>query len=617
MNRDVLNMIDELIEQYGDSARQIIIDGLSIESKGKNSYKCPNGHAHKNGDRNPSMGWVAQGNYFKCMGCGETINIYTYYKNYLNYTFSEIMQNDGIDKIEKNIETFKKELNDQKKALTKEQKEFVSKRGITQETMKKFKLVNMNGAVGIPYFKRGILTGVKKRMIDAKVKNLSTTGSKFYFFNFDNTTIDKPLIVTEGEWDCMILDQCGFENVVSVGCGANATASLFENATEDIKLFEEIILFTDNDERGEMMDKAFIDAFGQKIAVVDKTLYNNCKDANEVFLKFGKDRLGEIIKSGKAYFDGEWDLDADPYTFLDPSGIKFIKTGIDTIDYAVNCIQSKYVTLITGRSNAGKSTFVNQVMASAINQDFKVFLALGEGNKDKIINKFYTGLIGSNPEYYDVKTFGLRTVKEPKPEVLKAIQSWHKGHLKLFIKALSKFKNHNEMFQMLEYKIKTEKYDLVVLDNQMSLLTVERASDKLEKQAEFVQMCHNLASATNCAVILVLHPNKTYKKGEKMDFEQIAGTSDIANKADIILNVIRVPDDELEECKPVTSKIQVAKNRDESELPTVNCAFDKSTYTMAEVMDGVPRRTVNVGWKKYLNKTNPLEVNPKYIVNIE
>lgn len=612
MNKDAVELIEQLILQYGDSAKDIIISGLGIKLKGNNRYICPNGRNHKNGDKNPSMGWVSGKNYFHCQGCGEKINIYTYYKNYLNYTFNEIMQDNGIETIETNRKKFDERAS-QRRSLKPNQIEFLNNRGITKETAKQFKLIDIEGFLGIPYFKNGTLTGIKKRNMGTGVKNLSAEGSKFFFFNFDETEFEKPLIVTEGEFDCMIMVQSGFCNVVSVGCGANATSSLFENFEEYFKRFPQVILVTDNDERGNQMDKAFIDKFGVKVSTVDKGLYNGCKDANEVFLKHGEEQLKKIVNSGKAQFDGEWNLEENPYKRLDPSEIKFIDTGLETIDDAMNSIQSKYVTLITGRSNAGKSTFVNQVISSAINQNFKVFLALGEGNKDKIINKFYTSLVGANSEYYDEVSFGRKKIKEPKERVLKAIQKWHNNKLRLWVKSMSKMKTHVEMFEMLEYKVKTEKYDLIVLDNQMSLLTVEKASDKLEKQAEFVQMCHELAEATNCAVVLILHPNKTYKKGEEMDFEQISGTSDIANKADMILNVIRVPDEDLDKNKPksvqVTSKIQLAKNRDDSQLPTVDCVFDSRTYTFAEVKNGEIKPIKRQGWVNYLE---PEEKTVKY-----
>ena len=598
LNKDALEMIQDLINQVGDSARQTIVSGLNIESKGSNSYRCPNTWEHKNGDKNPSMGWVANGNYFKCQGCGETINIYSYYKNYLNYTFSEIMQQNGIITIEENVKVFKQNVSKRTK-LNDEAKRYIEGRKLTLETAKHFKLVSFLEGVGIPYFKKGVLVGIKKRLLrDGKIKNISATGSKFFLFNIDGVNKDEPLYITEGEWDAMILWQSGVTNVVSVGCGANSTKQLFENAREILELFPQIILFTDNDSNGSAMDKAFVDTFGQMVAIVDKGLYKGLKDANDVYKQYGANEIKKIALSGKARFDGEWDLEENPYEKLDPTGIKFIKTGIDRIDYCINTIQSKNVTLIVGRSNSGKSTFVNQIISSAIDQEHKVYLALGEGNKDKIINKFYTSLIGGEKKHFEFKTFGLRDIKEPKPQVLNAIKKWHSKKLKLWVKSMTSNMTDKAMFDMLDYKIRTEKYDLVVLDNQMSLLTVSLNDNKNEAQAQFVQRCHDLAVATNCAVVLILHPNKTYRKGESLDFEQIAGTSDIANKADVILNVIR--QEEPDEETGATAKIQIAKNRDYPELDTVHCAFDVETFTYAEIVNGKANVKSCAGWKKWL-----------------
>lgn len=608
LTRDALDMIDSLITEYGDTAEQIIADGLGLDKKG-NGYRCPNVHAHKHGDKNPSMGWVKGKNYFNCLGCGEKINIYTYFRNYLNFTFSEIMARGGIESAQQTRKTFLTNTNAEKGKLTPEQMAYIKSRGITEETAKHFKLVNMGGAIGLPYLKNGIPVGIKKRLLNdsAGRKNISVTGSKFFWFNHDSTTYGETLIVTEGEWDAMIVHQCGFPNVVSVGCGANAVKTLFEQSDEFLSKFNEIVLFTDRDKAGEEMDKAFLVEYQGKVATVSKDLYEGCKDANEVYLKHGEARIKTIIASGKVTFDGEWDLDSLPYEGLTTGDIKFIPTGISSLDFAVNMIQTKTVTLITGRSNAGKSTFVSQIMASAIDKGFKVYLAIGEGNKDKVINKFYTSLIGYDKRYYDTVMFNIRELKEPKQDVLAAIRRWHKGKLKMFVKSLSEYRNEEQLFQMLEYKLRTESFDMVILDNLMSLLTVSKASEKNELQARFVEKCHSLAVATNTAILLVLHPNKTYKKGEEMDFEQISGTGDISNKADTIINVIRLDEPD----GPVSSRVQVAKNRDYENLPTIDCTFDRETSTFAEVKDGSVMTTCINGWRRFYQKSN--EIREEFI----
>ena len=114
-------------------------------------------------------------------------------------------------------------------------------------------------------------------------------------------------------------------------------------------------------------------------------------------------------------------------------------------------------------------------------------------------------------KYYDTVKINKRYRKEPKKEVLENLKEWHSKKLVLFNKGDSRLKTIEQLTKMLEYEIKINKYDLVVIDNLMSILSVQ-ASEKYEQQADFMQRLCDLASVYSTHIILVLHPNKTYKK---------------------------------------------------------------------------------------------------------
>jgi hypothetical protein len=59
-----------------------------------------------------------------------------------------------------------------------------------------------------------------------------------------------------------------------------------------------------------------------------------------------------------------------------------------------------------------------------------------------------------------------------------------------------------------------------------------------------------------------------------------------------------VPDDKIE--NKITSQIQVSKNRDYPELPTIDCSFDVETFTFAEVVNKKIMQKSSTGWKKFL-----------------
>lgn len=587
----ILEHIQEIKERYGQQAEDIIANGLGLRKKGK-KYHCPNIYAHKNNDRDPSMSWDPNALQFYCFGCGMKIDLYGYYREHLNYTHQEVVREllgEETDykktEIQKNRDKFVEEIK-KVTSITKECINYIKLRGITEQTIKKFNLGTYEGYIAFPYYKYSTLIGYKIRKPKkdpGKPKMKSITGSKPYLYNIQNVEEGTELIICEGEFDTMIIDQCGYTNVVSVGAGANSLSTLVEQAREFLDKFEILIIVSDNDDAGQNMDKFFIEEFGDKAKLIDKKLYKR-KDINEEYILYGKDKVIELIESARFKIEGRRDLEKQPYRNLEQRKGNYIPTGLPTIDYGLNDLGPGCTTLITGRSNGGKSTLVRQIIANAIDKGNKVYLMSGEGDPDIFLNEMYQSVIGRFKEYYNTIQINRRYRKEPKKDILKKLQKWHYKKLVMFNKGDSKLKTIEQLTSMLEMEIKINNYDLIVIDNLMSILSVQ-ASEKYEQQADFMQRLCDLAKAYNTHIVLVLHPNKTYKKGEEMDFEQISGTSDLYNKADNIITVIReYKEEKINE--GINGKIAVLKNRYYSDLPQIEVNFDKDTGLLLEIENG-------------------------------
>jgi replicative DNA helicase len=317
------------------------------------------------------------------------------------------------------------------------------------------------------------------------------------------------------------------------------------------------------------------------------------------------------------------DLDIVPYKGIAEVLNKFIPTGMPTIDYAINDLVGGYVTLVAGRTNGGKTTFCNQVIANAIEKNFKVLIINGEESQEFAINRLYKAVIGRHEEDYQSIQFNRRRMKEPTPEAIKDLQVWHKGKLKIFSKSESTLKTTEQLFSLIKREVKSSKQDLIVLDNLMSLLTVESSNEKNGKQADFMQRCCDLAKENNVHIIVVLHPNKTYQKGTEMEIEQIAGTSDLGNKADNVITVSREYDEESLKAG-INGHIQVTKNRSFSDLPKVPVHLEDSTGLLLEInLDKSKFIGYSFGWKSHsdiksgndsfvaTNKTTPFDTDKK------
>jgi len=594
-----MKTIQDIKQYYGQDAERIISSGMSLTKK-NSKYHCPNHSAHKNNDSNPSMSWDRNALQFYCFTCKKKIDIYSYLKEHEGLSHSEILQ--GIDtQVHQNNNSTSLD-SYTSGDLTDIQYRYLSSRGIVSETAAYFGLFSLDGNIGIPYRdESGFETGVKiKNLKGSNPKYFSVKGSCFGLYNKNNLTLDEPLILTEGEFDAMIVYQSGYKNVSSVGTGAKSLTKLFEKEENFLLQQSSIIILSDNDSYGEDMKKFFINKLKYRIKLPQMSHFKGFKDINEVYLNCGISQVEKIIKSAISKIEGLRDLDLEPYKGLEGMSSNFIPTGLPSIDYALNDLMPGTLTLVTGRSNGGKSTLVNQVIANAIDKNNKVFLINGEGDPELLINSIYKAVIGKEDKYYKTTRINKRDFIEPRDHVKIALQKWHKNKLMIFNKGESPLKSTEELFELISVETKSKGFNLIVLDNLMSLLSVTKASDKWDIQSDFIQKLSDLAKIYKSSIILVLHPSKALQKGQTMDFEHIAGSSDIYNKADAIISVTRSYDDHGRFMNK-DGEIELLKNRYLPDLVKIDTHYDRKTGLVLEI-DSNSGCVIqyNFHWQKYL-----------------
>lgn len=614
-------IIQELKQKIGNAAEYIIASDLSLEKK-NGMYRCANFHNHKNGDKNPSMSWDGERYTMKCFRCDTEIDIYEHFTKYQGYDHKEAITKMGWEGKSKK-ETFD-DLIVNVKGASKEVKEFFIKRGWTLQTIKDMKVCTYTEfgkeKVAYVYFNENIKPdAVKLRNLDIncdkKYRFSSITGSNFHFYNKHNVTDSDTLIITEGEADCGLIWQSGMRNVVSIGCGAKSLNKMIETEKTFIDKFEHIIIASDNDDAGNEMDEKFLTVYPEKTKTLNKEFYKDCKDINELYLKHGEKALLELIESAKEKIEGEYNPDEETYeNILKVTSGKFIPIGMPTIDQALNQLRPGYVTLITGRSNDGKSTFVNQIIANAIENNTKVYWVSGEEVKEDLMDNFRKLLIGHDKKYYTLVKENLDYIKKPTKEVWEAITKWHKGKLRIFVKGDSKLKTGDQLLNMVEKRVKSDKYNLVVIDNLMSVLSA-KAAEKWVAQSDFMQRLHDIASINKCHIILVLHPTKETKKGNRMEFEEISGAGELSQKADNIISV-RKSHDEEKESRGISGYVEILKNRKKPFCIQVETNFNIETGFLCEFDSNSNKKNAyTFNWTKYLDKTKPLDIRPEFIVN--
>lgn len=288
-------------------------------------------------------------------------------------------------------------------------------------------------------------------------------------------------------------------------------------------------------------------------------------------------QLNDLISKEKSNVQGMRDVTDEPYQEISKSNVKFIPTGFKSIDYELNDLETRRITIVTGRSGHGKSVMVNQILINAIDKGFKTLLVDGEHDSDLLINRTYRRIIGSDKNKFKPVLYNKKTIYEPNDFTLNQLQQWHKNKLFILEKHKATIKSHEKLFGILEDKVKAESLDLVILDNLMTLVVNEK-NDLNSAQSEFVKECHELSIRANIHIVLVVHPSKTAANQKEIGLYGASGTSDLPNFCDNFLEVSRNFDKD----NDFDGEIIIHKNRGYGQLTRIQLAYDKNTLGLYE-----------------------------------
>jgi len=370
---------DELIDEI--RIRNDIVDVVSeyikLEKKGKNYFGlCP---FHR--EKTPSFSVEPNKQIFYCFGCGKGGNVFHFIANIEKLDYIEavrlLAERAGIP-LPENEDEEQKKTNRQKQVLMSinlqaakyfhemlfsekgsAARSYLKKRGITEQTIKKFGLgyspgnwddlyiylkdkkfdddsivksgVAIRGKNGriydrfrnrimFPIFDvRGDVIAFGGRVMDdslPKYLNSPETlvynkGRHLYALNFAKNSGDKRLIIVEGYMDVISLYQHGINNAV-----ASLGTSMTENQGRLLKKYaEKVVIAYDADTAGQsatLRSLDILDSIGCSVMVI--TIPDG-KDPDEYIKKNGADRFKKLIDNASSLIEYK---------------IKSIKKGIDT-----------------------------------------------------------------------------------------------------------------------------------------------------------------------------------------------------------------------------------------------------------------------------------------------
>ena len=452
--------------------------------------------------------------------------------------------------------------------------EYLKSRCLTEETINFFGVGSKGDAVMFPYYKAGELANVKYLAIErdenGRKRMWSEQNAEPTLFNRDNITGNE-LTICEGEIDCMTLHQYGIE-AVSVPFGAN-NYDWVDTEWDFINLFEKINLVFDVDDAGAKAVNELIQKIGSWRSHVVTMPF---KDVNACLcMGVDKKTIVDHFRQSKHYSPS---ILVNPSTFFDeinvlfenPESLEGVKTPWARLNETLKGWRNEELTVWSGRSGAGKSTILNQVLLDLIRQGEKVCIASLEMPAKRYLRWAIIQHLGnSNPHrakveetlnYFDNRIYVVNTFEEIQPK---------------------------ELLDVCEYAARRHHVKHFFID---SLMRVSLDSkDLLKSQKNFVSELVSFSKKFTCHIHLVAHPRKGYADQDKPGKMDVAGSGDITNLAHNVIVVWRNDRETIEKAEKEHKRdivsdmiLMVKKNREFGNEGNVKLWFDYQTKKYRE-----------------------------------
>ena len=487
--------------------------------------------------------------------------------------------------------------------------QYLGSRGISAETVKRYEITMHKSkphTMVFPFFDdAGKLQFIKYR--NTAFKRGVTKGSKEWtekdtmpilFRMKQCSDFEKPLIITEGQIDSLSVAECGFENAVSVPTGALGFTWVAP-CWNWICKFKEVIVFGDYENGKITLLDTLKARLPMTVKAVRKRDYLGEKDANDILMRYGKRAIQTAIENAEIpKLENVKDLSS--VRSVDINALEKIKTGINDVDKVIGGMVMGQVILLTGKRGDGKSTFMSQLVANALDQGESIFAYSGELADFHFKRWLDFQLAGSVNIDERENEFG-NTIYSIKENALNAINEWYKGRAFIYDNEYIDEKNEMEsLCDTIERVIKQYGTRLVCIDNLMTAMeTVNEQNNLYLAQSNFVGRLKKIAMKYQIVIILVAHPRKS-KDGFTND--DVSGSSDITNKVDIVMNYRRGENDD-------DGILTITKNRLFGILATdkspIRLLYSNKTKRIISFFD----RTVKTyGWAKSPDNFSVIDV---------
>lgn len=242
----------------------------------------------------------------------------------------------------------------------------------------------LRGCITIPYHMQGNVVQIRGRKLSGEPKYMTPSGNRARLFNVDLTWNASELVICEGEFDAMVLEQNGF---MSVGVpGAQAWQETWNGYFSEVK---RVFVVFDNDDAGDRGAEKVATALGQRVRVVHmpETQEDGIKnDPSEWIVTKGNSAsdFRSILSAAKGGVLLTVDDSYDEWHTL--QGAQGLRLGIEMLDHHLQPgLLPAQLMLVLAKTGVGKTLLLLNLFQSMCmaNDDLKIlFISLEQTRGD-------------------------------------------------------------------------------------------------------------------------------------------------------------------------------------------------------------------------------------------
>ena len=371
--------------------------------------------------------------------------------------------------------------------------EYLESRGISADVAKRYKITtqtNNENILVFPFYDdQNVLQFVKYRKTNFdkrfdKNKEWCEAGTMPILFGMAQCEDFTRLVITEGQLDSLSLATCGIKNAVSVPTGALGFTWL-ANCWDWINKFQEVVVFGDYEKGKITLIETLEKRLQMKVKCVRPQDYLCEKDANDILRKYGKEAIIRAVE-GAELRDVKYVKRLANVEAVNLRDLPKIRTGIRPLDRVCGGLLRGHVVLLSGKRGEGKSTFMSQLVAEAIEQNNAVFVYSGELPNYHFKNWLDLQIAGANHicttknEYNDEEYYLTEGC-------VKKINAWYYDKAFIFDNSAVSDDEYEGLIKVMVDAICRYDIKLVCIDNLMTAMDGDPNTDIYRQQSAFVK----------------------------------------------------------------------------------------------------------------------------------